>query len=445
MLELAVPIVLAEIGWMSMGIVDTIMVGRLPSSAVAIGAVALGQGLFYTVGIFGSGLLLGLDTVVSHAYGRGDLEDANQSLITSLWFAAGLTPLLMAMVSLWPPLMRHLGISHDILEQMSPFLSALNWSMFPLLLYFALRRYLQAVDLVAPVAFALISANLVNLLGNWVFIYGHLGMPAFGVRGSGWSTCIARVYMALVLLAAVVVFNRRRQLHLWSGNRPSLARLRRLVSLGLPAATQILLEVGVFSATTALVGKMGAIPLSGHQIALMCAAFTYMVPLGLSSAAAVRVGQALGRNDPGAARRAGWTAIALGAAFMTFASLIFISVPQWIARIFTPDAAVMRMGARLLLIAAAFQLFDGLQTVATGTLRGLGDTRTPVLANFLAYWVIGLPLGALLGFKFGWGAAGLWTGLCVGLILIAVSLVFVWQRSIAHIAARAATATAGNG
>jgi len=212
----------------------------------------------------------------------------------------------------------------------------------------------------------------------------------------------------------------------------------------LPAATQILLEIGASAAATALCAKLGPMPLSGHEIALNCAAFTFMVPLGVSSAAAVRVGQQLGRGDSQGARRAGWSAILLGCSFMSFAGLMFVSFSRFIARLFSPDPAVVRVGASLLLVAAAFQLFDGLQTVATGALRGTGDTHTPMLANLVAYWFIGLPLGYFLCFKLGWGAVGIWIGLCIGLIIIGSVLLYAWnKRSAAGLSRRASVRSKG--
>jgi len=429
--RLALPLIVAEVGWMSMGIVDTIMVGRLPDSAVAIGATGLGQSLYHSVAIFGGGLLLGLDTFVSHAYGREDLNDARHSLVNGLVLAFVLTPVLMLTVSFWPAMMARFGISVELVGPMGPFLRALNWGTLPLLAYFALRRYLQAVNVANPIMFALISANIVNAIGDWALIYGHLGFRAMGITGSGWSTCFARVYMAGVLTITLlrVESKRARSLQDWFGAaRIDLHRIWALLKLGAPAATQILLEIGAFGAATALVAKLGAVPLSGHEIALNCAALTFMVPLGISSAAAVRVGQQLGRKDAVGARRAGWSAIMLGATFMTCSGLVFVSIPTLIARLFSPDPLVIRTGAKLLLVAAAFQLFDGLQTVATGALRGAGDTKTPMLANFIAYSLIGLPAGSVLCFRFGWGALGIWIGLCGGLMIIGSALLFAWHR-----------------
>jgi multidrug resistance protein, MATE family len=428
-LRLALPLILAEVGWMSMGVVDTVMVGRLPQSAVAIGATGLGQSLYHAVAIFGGGLLLGLDTFVAQAHGRGDIRDARHSLVNGFFLALVLTPILMLTVLLWPMLMRRFGVSPELIQPMQPFLWALNWGTLPLLCYFAIRRYLQAVHVVNPIMFALVSANLVNLVGDWVLIYGHLGFPAMGITGSGWSTCIARIYMVIVLLITLASVESKRRVGDRTGNFGfDWNRVWALLKLGAPAATQILLEVGAFSAATALIAKLGPVPLSGHEIAINCAALTFMVPLGISSAAAVRVGHQLGKGNPTRAHLAGWSAILLGAGFMTSTGLVFVTLSKPIARLFTPDPTVVRVGASLLLVAAAFQLFDGLQTVATGALRGSGDTRTPMLANLVAYWFIGLPFGYLLCFRFGLGAFGIWIGLCIGLMIIGSALLLTWHR-----------------
>jgi|HubBroStandDraft_2_1064218.scaffolds.fasta_scaffold00787_4 MATE family multidrug resistance protein len=428
-LRLALPLIFAEVGWMSMGIVDTVMVGRLPNSAVAIGATGLGQSLYNSVAIFGGGLLLGMDTFVAHAFGREDLDDARHSLLNGLVLAFALTPVLMLAISFWPALMQRFGVSPELVEPMRPYLRALNWGTLPLLAYFAMRRYLQAINVAHPIMFALISANVVNAVGNWLLIYGHLGFRALGITGSGWSTCMARAYMACCLAITLLWVESKRLRPGWMGTlRIDVRRMAELLKLGAPAATQILCEIGAFSAATALCAKLGPVPLAGHEIALNCAALTFMVPLGVSSAAAVRVGQQLGRRDPEGARRAGWSAILIGVGFMACSGSVFVSMPTLIARLFTPDPSVIRVGAQLLLVAAAFQLFDGLQTVATGALRGAADTRTPMLANFLAYWLVGLPVGYVLCFRLGWGALGIWIGLCGGLMMIGSALLITWHK-----------------
>lgn len=434
MLRLAAPLVMAELGWMGMGIVDTMMVGRV--GAAAMGAVSLGSVLFYTVAIFGSGLMLGLDTLVSQAYGGRRPMDCHRSLISAVYFSLPLAPALMLLVWCWVPLLARFGIYPAVLQATVPYLKAILWSTFPLLLYFALRRYLQAMNHVTPIMFALVTANLANLAGNWILVYGHFGTPAMGAEGSGWATCISRVYMVLVL--AVYLFydaavNRTGLLDVPLG--VDFRRIGALIRLGLPAAAQLSLEVGVFAAATAFIATLDPVSLAAHQIALNTASFTYMVPLGISSAAAVRVGQALGRGDAHAAGRAGWTAMGLGAAFMAGAGVVLLAAPELVARVFTTDRAVIRTAVSLLAVAAAFQLFDGIQAVATGALRGAGDTHTPMICHLFLYWFVGLPLGYALCFAMGWRAVGFWVGLCVALILIGSVLLAVWTRKVHAMAA----------
>jgi MATE family multidrug resistance protein len=439
-LRLAIPLVLAELGWMSMAIVDTMMVGRLPNSAVAISAVSLGGILVHTLAFFGGGLLVGLDTLVSQAFGAGQREDCHRSLVHGIYLSLALTPLLMVPVWFFDPLLRHAGIAQEILALAVPYSKAMAWGTLPLLLYFGVRRCMQSMNMVRPIAFALITANLINAVGNWLLIYGKLGAPAMGAVGSGWSTAWARIYLAAVLVGYLLWYDRKHRTRLLrTPIQPDLRRIRRLLALGFPAAMQISLEIGVFALVTALIGRLGAVALASHQIALNTVSLTYMVPLGVSSAAAVRVGQALGRKDPAGARDAGGSAIFFGASFMTIAGIALVVFPRGIARLFTPDAAIIRSTVYLLAAGAAFQLFDGIQTVATGALRGAGDTRTPMFCHFTAYWIIGLPLGSWLCFSRGWGAFGLWAGLSLALILIGVVLLFAWRRRVRQLILAAGT------
>jgi MATE family multidrug resistance protein len=439
MIALAWPLALAELGWMAMGIVDTIMVGRLPNSATAIGAVSLGGILFSTCSIFGGCLLLGLDTLVSQAYGAGRIVDCHRSLWNALYLCAAIAPALMIVNVAMAAGLPGFGVNPKILPQATAYIRILNWGTFPLMLYFAFRRYLQGIGLVQPVMFTVVSANLVNLFGNWVLIHGHVGFRAMGTDGSAWATCVARVYMVAVLICSVLYYDRARRSGFFNVPlAPDWPRLARLLKLGVPVATQVLLEVGVFALTTALIARLDAASLAGHQIALNMASLTFMVPLGISSAAAVRVGHLIGQRDPEAAGRAGWSALALGVAFMSLAAAAFLTFPAWIARIYTDDPAVIRVSVTLLAIAAAFQLFDGCQVVATGAVRGAGHTRTPMWCNLLFYWFVGLPLGMWLCFRAGWGAAGLWTGLCCGLILVGSVLLVVWRRTVIELRGSAA-------
>lgn len=426
MLQLALPVVLAELGWMAMGAVDTMMVGRL--SAEAIGAVSIGRVLFFGVAVAGMGLLLGLDTMVSFSFGAGRLADCHRSLVQGVFIAIAAALPLNALVWTAAPLLGGWGLDPGVLRDTVPYLRAMSFSMLPLLLYTAFRRYLQGMNVVRPVVIALTSANVINFIGNWILVFGKLGAPALGAEGAGWATCFASWYMAAFLLGAILLRERGERAGLRGLVRLEPARLRQLLALGLPAALQLTVEVGVFALATALAGRLDASSLAAHQIALTAASLTYMVPLGFSSAAAVRVGQARGRQDPAGAQRAGWMALLLGAAFMSLAAIVFLFAPRAVVRAFTVDPRVVATGITLLAVAAWFQLFDGLQVVATGALRGAGDTRTPLVWNLIGHWLLGLPVGYFLCFTKGWGARGLWIGWLFGLGLIGLVLVAAWAR-----------------
>ena len=427
MLALAAPVVIAEVGWIMMGIVDTLMVGRLGASAIA--AVGLAGMLFFGVTVFAMGLLLGLDPLVAQAFGAGRLDECHRWLVDGLWLSLIVGAPSIAVVLAMDLSLGGWGFPPDVLAFTRPYLAILAWGLAPLMLYAAFRRYLQAMGIVRPVTVTLIAANVVNALGNWMLIFGHLGAPAMGVRGSAYSTLVARIFMAITLFFVILSHESRMTPRL-RDTRMGLdtARLRTLFALGFPAAGQTALEVGVFAAATALAGRVSGAALAAHQIALNMAAFTFMVPYGLASAAAVRVGHAIGRQDRHGASMAGWTAILLGAAFMSTAAIVFLTAPGFLIRLFTGDAAVIGIGVSLLFVAAVFQLFDGLQGVTTGALRGLGDTRTAMYWNLGGHWFIGLPLGYVLCFYLGRGVVGLWWGLSTGLMICGVALLVVWIR-----------------
>jgi multidrug resistance protein, MATE family len=428
-LRLAVPLIFAELGWMFMIIVDTMMVGRLPYSAAAIGAVSISSGLFIVFAFFGEGLLIGLDTLVSQSFGAGHREDCHTSLVNGIYLSFAIAPFLAIPVWIIPSYFEWFGVTHEVAVLAAPYMRTLSAGLVPLLLYFTLRRTLQGMSMVRPITFALVTANVINFLGNYIFVFGKFGAPALGVTGSGIATCISRGYLALVLVAYLLWYDHKNKTELLNTPlQPDLGRIRKLVTLGLPAAIQITSEVAVFALVATLIARLGAVAQAGHQIALNTVAFTYMVPLGLSSAAAVRVGQALGRRDPVGARNAGNTAILLGASFMATMSIVLVVFPRYIARVYTADEAVIHAAVTLLAAGAAFQLFDGIQAVATGALRGTGDTRTPMMCHFSAYWLMGLPLGAYLCFRRHLGALGLWIGLSLSLILIGILLLVFWRR-----------------
>lgn len=431
MLRLALPVVLAELGWMSMGIVDTIMVA--PLGPAAIGAAGIGTSVHMAFAVFGMGLLLGLDTLVSQAHGAGDHRDCHRWLVHGVVMGAALTvPIIgvcLGVLAFFP----HAGFHPDVAPLLDGYFSIVLWSTIPLLLYAAVRRYLQGMHVVAPIAFALVTANLLNAAANWTLIHGKLGMPALGVPGAAWATVISRVYMLGVLIIAAWWIDRAGNTGLTTVSRTlSRERFARLWRLGFPAASQLTLEVGVFGLATALAGRLDPVSSAAHQIALNIAGTSFMVPLGVASAGAVRVGNRVGANDPQGAARAGWMAILLGSGFMGAAALLFFIAPRALIGAFSPGPAVVDLGASLLFVAAVFQLFDGLQAVATGALRGLGSTRMAMMVNLGGHWFVGLPVAWLLCFPLGLGVRGLWMGLSTGLIVCGVVLTWYWHRRISH-------------
>jgi MATE family multidrug resistance protein len=433
MVTLAVPVVLSELGWMAQGVVDNIMVGKL--GPAAIGAVALGNAVCYTPSLFGIGLLLGLDTLVSQSYGRKDHDDCHRWLAQGVYLACIITPPLMLIIAAASYGFTRFGVIPEVAGLAGSYLRILNWGTLPLLLYGGTRRYLQGVGQVRVITYTYVLANLLNWFGNWVLIYGKLGMPALGVNGSAVSTCVSRVVMAAALLGFAWRYERKRGhplFHHWAG--PQLERLRKLVRLGAPAAGQIVLEVGAWNLSTLSAGYLTPVALATHAIALNYASISYMVPLGVSAAAAVSVGHAVGAGDPDRARRAGWLALALGTSFMLLAAVAFLVAPKPLIELYTRDPRVLVVGPSLLWIAAAFQIFDGIQTVCTGALRGLGETRVPMFANLVGYWVMGLPLGFILCFVLKWGIYGMWIGLTLALIVISVTLLLRWQKDSTRIA-----------
>jgi MATE family multidrug resistance protein len=436
MVMLAVPVVLSELGWMAQAIVDTIMVGKL--GPAAIGAVALGNALYYTPALFGIGLLLGLDTLVAQAHGRRDHDECHRWLAQGVYLACIATPPLMLLVAAASFGFAHFGIAPQVAVPAASYLRILNWGTLPLLLYGGTRRYLQGVGEVRVITATYVGANLLNWWGNWALIYGKWGLPTMGVNGSALSTVLSRVFMAAALAGFAWRHERKRGHPLfrhWA--RPQLDRLRRLVKLGGPAAGQIVLEVGAWNMATLSAGWLTPVALATHQIVLNYASLTYMVPLGISAAAAVSVGHAVGAGDPERARRAGWLALGLGTGFMLLAAVVFLVAPGPLIALYTLDPRVMVVGPRLLGLAAVFQIFDGIQTVSTGALRGLGETRIPMLANLVGYWILGLPLGLTLCFAFHWGIYGLWIGLTLALIVIAATLLERWRRDAARLAIQA--------
>jgi MATE family, multidrug efflux pump len=416
---LAFPVAAVQVGMMAMGALDTVMVGRV--SATDLAAVAIGNLYFFGVAVFGMGVLFALDPVISQAVGADDEVAVARGVQRGIVLSAALAVLAALLLLPAGPILALARQPPEVIPIASEYARASILGVFPFYAFIVLRQSLQAMNRVAPILWTVVLANLANLFFNWVLIYGNLGVPALGAVGSGWATSLSRIGMMAMLLFAG-----------WPLLRPSLrplrpealalGPLRRLLKVGAPIGVQQWLEFGVFGAAGLLMGLMGTVPVASHQVALQLSALTFMVPVGVAQATGVLVGQAVGRGDPPGARRAAGAGLLTGAGFMTVTAALFLSVPVGLASFFSRDAPVIALAAALLPIAGVFQVFDGIQVVASGALRGVADTHVPMLVNLVGFWCVGLPVSVLLGFTLGVGPEGIWWGLAAGIGAVGVLL-----------------------
>ncbi|HEY3286830.1 MAG TPA: MATE family efflux transporter [Gemmatimonadaceae bacterium] len=422
MLGIAAPVVVVQVGLQLMGVVDTLMVGRI--SADALGGVALGNFYFYNIAIFGMGTLMALDPVVSQAIGAGDMGGARRGIQRGVLLALLVSVAVGAGFLASGSAFRLLRQPAEVVPLATAYVAISAAGLPPFFAFIVLRQSLQAMLRVRPVLIAVVVANVVNVAANWVLIFGNLGAPAMGIAGSAWSTVFARWVMLAVLLGAGW---RDLHAHLTGSWRASLqfTPLWNTVRLGAPIGFQWFFEAGAFAMATLMFGWLGTIPLAGHEVALSLASLTFMVPVGFSTAAAALVGQAVGRGDMPSARRHAAGAWVLGVGFMACSGLAMLLFPQPIAGWFTSDTAVIGVAAGLIAIAGVFQVFDGTQAVASGLARGTGDTKVPMVLHLFGFWGIGVPLAAVLGFRTRLGGAGIWWGLTSGLIV--ASLLQAWR------------------
>jgi MATE family multidrug resistance protein len=419
MARLAVPVATVQVGLMFMGVVDMLMVGRV--SATAIAAVAMGNLYFYAASIGGVGVLMALDPIVAQAVGAEDEPAIARAVQRGLMLAAALAVLSMAALSAAGPVLRAFNQPADVVPLAAAYARVVIPGMLPFYVFVVLRQTLQARHQVAPVVLAIVVSNLANAVLNWVFIFGHLGSAPHGVVGSAMATMLSRWLMPVSLLAFSWRSVKPAALP-WRDDAWDPRAIGRMLAIGVPIGTQMWLEYGVFAIAGLMMGWIGTVPLAGHQVALNLASLTFMVPLGVSAAASVLVGNAVGRGDVPEARNAAGAALACGIAFMAVSAAAMLAVPGFFARIYTTDTAVAAVAASLIPIAGVFQVFDGTQVVSIGILRGTGDTRAPMLINILGFWLMGLPVSWYLGMRLRMGPAGLWWGLTFGLVLVAAML-----------------------
>ena len=404
---------------MLMGVVDTMMVGHL--SARALASVALGNLYFYGCAAFGMGTLMALDPVVAQAVGARDDAAVTRAIQRGLALAVVLSLLVSLAMLPAGAALAWLGQPPELIDEAAAYTLASIPGVLPLLLFVVLRQTMQALGRIAPIVATIVFANLANVLLNWALIYGNLGAPALGTVGSAWASSASRALMAVGLLAVGWPALRAHLRH-WRADSMAVAPLARMLHLGVPIGAQHVLEYGAFGAIALLMGQLGTSQIAAHQVAINLASLTFMVPLGVGSAAAVLVGRAVGEGDPALARRSALAAIACGVLFMCATAVILLAVPGLLARAYTNDATVIAIAATLIPIAGVFQVFDGLQVVSLGVLRGVGDTRIPMLINIVGFWILGIPLSAYLGFRTAAGPRGLWWGLVFGLAVVSLVL-----------------------
>jgi MATE family multidrug resistance protein len=417
--RLALPVVAVQLGLMLMGVVDTMMVGRL--SPQALGAVALGNVYFFAVAVIGMGTLMALDPIVAQAVGAGDEPAISRGLQRGILLALMISLPTAFGFCFVRPVLRAIGQPAELIPGASAYIYLIIPGVLPFYLFIVFRQTLQAMGRIAPIVWVTLAANLLNALLDWVLIYGRFGAPALGVAGAALATTISRWALAAALLGAGWAELAPR-LRPWRPEATDRAALGRMARLGIPIGVQMFFEYGVFGLIGALMGRIGTLAVAGHQIALNLSAVVFMVPQGIGAAAAVLVGRAVGAQDLSGARRAAWCAILAGAGFMVASALVFVLAPGFLARLYTLDGGVLAIAGSLIVLGGFFAVFDGLQAVSIGVLRGIGDTRAPVILSLLGYWVIGLPVSLWLGFRLGWGPEGLWWGLVLGLAVTAVVL-----------------------
>lgn len=415
---------------MSMSFVDVVMVGRLGTSALA--AAVLGSTTFFTLSLVCVGVILAVNPTVSQAIGSGDEALAARATRQGLWLALLLgAPLTVALGWAEEGLLLA-GQAPETAALAGEYLRAIRWGLVPSLAFAAFRGFYEGTGRARPVLFATLIGVVVNVLCNDLLMYGRYGLPALGLEGTGWSSTIVMVAMAASLAVGIRLSPSLRRFEVLTGlRRPDPSMLGELVRLGAPIGATLGLEAGLFSVGTLLVGLFGETALAAHQIALNAASFTFMVPLGIGMASTVRVGHEVGAGNEAGARLAGFVAVGLGTTFMVASALFLWLRPGWIIAIYagsTPDPAMAQLAGGLLGIAAVFQIVDGMQATAGGALRGLKDTRIPMLIGAISYWGIGMGTGATLAFGLGWGSQGLWWGLTAGLAAAAVLLLARFAR-----------------
>lgn len=434
MLSLSWPMVLTNLGQTAMTATDVMMMGRLGPDTLAAGS--LGANLYFAPLIFGLGLMFATSPMMATELGRRrhSVRDLRRTVRQGLWLAVVVCIPIWAFLWNSEAVLAAMGQEPALAREAGIYVHWLQWAVLPFYGYIVLRSFISALERPGWALVIVFAAVACNVLFNWVFMFGHLGVPAMGIAGSGLATTLSSTLM-FAGLAAVVTWERKFRRYRLFGRfwRADWPRFKGLLRLGLPIAGLLAFEVTVFNAAALLMGLIDAPSLAAHAIAIQIASISFMVPLGLNQAVTVRVGLAHGAGNPEGVSRAGWTAYVLGVSFMALMGLVMIVWPHLLISAFIDlddpgNAHVIALAVSFLVFAALFQVFDGAQAVAAGMLRGLHDTKVPMIYAGLGYWGIGLPLGLLLAFHFGFAGVGIWIGLSSGLAVVAVLLLARWLR-----------------
>jgi MATE family multidrug resistance protein len=418
---LAYPVIIGQLGFIMMGVVDSVMVGEIGAAPLA--GASLGNSFFFLIFIIGLGVAMSVTPLIAILVGAERFSECGIYFRQSLIVNMSLGLILMVIIVFCSDLFEFFNQPPEVATQASSYAKIIALSILPAMLFHTYKQFIEGFSIMIPAMVIAITANIINAFANWVFIYGNLGMPALGLDGAGWATFSSRVFMALTIALYVMnkEFFKKYDVNFHFRN-VNFKVIKKILQIGLPSGFQYFFEVGAFSFAVIMIGWLGTNPLAAHQIAINLASITFMSVLGISAAGGIRVGNEVGKKDISEVRRAGFTAIIMGASVMFICGIIFITFNKFLPTLYIDDAAVVKIASSLLIIAAIFQVSDGTQGVGIGVLRGLMDVKIPTLITFVAYWVIALPIGYVLGFIFDFGVQGVWVGLLLGLTASATML-----------------------
>ena len=419
--QLSYPVIIGQAGLIMMGVVDNLLVGGLGASNLAAASIA--NSLFILIFILGIGICTAVTPLVAISVGARKEQDCGTIFINGHIVNFVVSFILMLVTYLASDFFSVLNQPVEVVKLATPYTKILSLSMIPVLIFQTNKQFIEGLSVMRPGMVISITANIINGMVGWILIYGKFGMPALGLIGAGIATFSSRLFMALSISFYIFSSSRFKNLNLSLRIKHiNYSIIKKILSLGIPSATQYFFEVGAFTSAAIMIGWLGTDQLAAHQIAINLASISFMCTLGISTAGSIIVGYGVGKGNITETRRAGFTAILLGEALMTLFGIIFVLFRNNLPAFYIKDPAVISIASSLLIIAALFQIFDGTQAVGIGILRGLTDVKGPTLITFIAYWVIGLPVGYLLGFHYNLGVQGVWIGLMFGLVTSAILL-----------------------